>query len=337
MSAPSESPDLDAVFDGMRTEGPFDAELWRRLAGGPVRPGGGHRGALPELARVLVEAGARAARVPLVESELLAAWLADAAGVAAGDGPLTATVADELTVRPTDGGVRVDGVLPGVPWAGCAARLVVLSGPHVVALDPAELRIESGANLAGEPRDTVVVADLVLPHSAVGPAPVGAAEEFRLRAAVGRTQLMAGAAREVLAQSVAYAREREQFGRPIARFQAVTQQLAIAAAEVAAALTAAAACVRTVERDGWGAGSTVLAVAAAKVRAGVAAGIVARTAHQVHGAVGFTTEVPLGRLTARLWAWRDEDGTESWWSEALGALALAGGADGLWGLVSESP
>ena len=74
----------------------------------------------------------------------------------------------------------------------------------------------------------------------VGTAPALVAVEFPLRAALGRSLLIAGAARAALAMSVRYETERVQFGRPIAKLQAIQQTLALAGAEVAAAEAAAA-------------------------------------------------------------------------------------------------
>jgi acyl-CoA dehydrogenase len=82
--------------------------------------------------------------------------------------------------------------------------------------------------------------------------------------------------------------------------------------------------------------SLAIAVAAAKIRAGEAACKVAEIAHQVHGAIGFTHEHGLHRLTRRLWSWRDEFGTESQWSFDLGKEVMTAGADALWLTITQA-
>jgi acyl-CoA dehydrogenase len=124
---------------------------------------------------------------------------------------------------------------------------------------------------------------------------------------------------------VQYAGERVQFGRPIGRFQAVQQNLAVLAGQAAAATAAAEAAIEAAAQ-----GLDALAIAAAKIRAGEAAGIGAAIAHQVHGAIGFTQEHSLHHATRRLWSWRDEFGSEAFWSRKLGATVAAAGADRLW-------
>jgi alkylation response protein AidB-like acyl-CoA dehydrogenase len=68
----------------------------------------------------------------------------------------------------------------------------------------------------------------------------------------------------------------------------------------------------------------------AKIRTGEAAALVCRTAHQVHGAVGFTREHRLHRLSRRAWAWRDEHGSEEEWAAWLGSETAGKGAAALW-------
>jgi acyl-CoA dehydrogenase len=316
----------------------FDARLWKDLEdSGLARltlPAevSGSEGELADLAVVLIEAGAAAARVPLVETDLLGGWLAHAAGLAVPAGPLAAAQADLLVERSGTSWVA-SGTVAKVGWGRSAASVVVLAGDLVVQIDPSSVAVTPGANLADEPRDSMWLDSLVLPADAVAPAPAGAAHEFRLRAALGRSLLIAGATRGALAASVQYAGERVQFGRPIGRFQAVQQQLALAGAEVGAVIAAAEAAALIAASDGFAAPTTAFAVAAAKARAGEAAGAVARVAHQVHGAIGVTREHRLRLLTTRLWSWRDEDGNDAAWQAELGGTVLASGATGLWPLI----
>ena len=151
-------------------------------------------------------------------------------------------------------------------------------------------------------------------------------EELKARYALARALQLAAALEQVLAWTVQYAGERVQFGRPLGRFQAIQMELAQMAGEVTAVTALTDAAVQAVERGE----NVVLACAAAKVRAGAAVEVVARLAHQVHGAIGFTQEHKLHHLTRRLWAWRDEAGSELAWSRVLGAGLLAGGPDDLW-------
>jgi alkylation response protein AidB-like acyl-CoA dehydrogenase len=116
--------------------------------------------------------------------------------------------------------------------------------------------------------------------------------------------------------SLAYTSDRTQFGRSLASFQVIQQTLAVMATQVAAARSAV--MVASVQSDSERA---VFMAAVAKARAGDAAGIVAASAHQVHGAMGFTQEYGLGISTKRLWSWRSEDGSESHWQEWLGTRA----------------
>lgn len=275
-------------------------------------------GGLAEAAAVVRAAARRAAPLPVAETVMLGAWLLAEAGLEVPSGPLAATA---------DPGLRLDGdALRGearaVAWARDAERLVVLVDGRVALVDPAAAEIRAGANLAGEPRDDLVLRDGVRVEAA--PVALDAAA-FRRRGALARAVAIAGALETVLDLTVAYARQREQFGRPIGRFQAVQQQLAELAGEVAAARAAADAAVERPD---------ALHVAAAKLRAGEAASRSAAIAHQLHGAIGVTQEYALHRFTLRLWSWRDEFGSEEEWAIELGRLAAAAGPDGLWTLLA---
>jgi acyl-CoA dehydrogenase len=227
----------------------------------------------------------------------------------------------------------------------CAQVLVPLRGPDGSAdrfglVDRQALTITHGASLAGEPRDDVRVQSVVVPPSRVLTPPDGSAEVLRLRLAAARAVQMAGAIEEVLALTVRYAGERRQFGRPIAAFQAVQQSIAVLAGESAAAScgagSAVAAAARARAGSGPGAGADALAVDATVLRAGAAATRACRIAHQVHGALGFTDEHPLHRLTLRLWSWRDEPEPVSVLSARLGQRLAGLGPAGLWPAMTGS-
>ncbi|ALE73664.1 hypothetical protein FRP1_12480 [Pseudonocardia sp. EC080625-04] len=325
----------------------FDAAAWKACAGSGLTtltaPDTG--GTLDDAAVLLEAAGAWAARIPLAETDLLAGWLARAAGVTVPDGPLAAVVTGPAPGGSGPGGTAggtltstgdtVSGTLTRVPWGRSLAAVVVLDGDRVLVLDASAAAVTEGVNLAEEPRDTLTLTGVT--PLASGAAPSGAAEELALRAALARSLLLAGAARGALARAIGYAGERQQFGRPIGRFQAVQQMLAEAGSEVGAASAASAAAARTAQNVGFADPATGFAVAAAKARCGEAATAVARIAHQVHGAIGFTREHDLRLVTTRLWAWRDEDGDESYWTDRVGTAALAAGPDGLWPLVTGRP
>ena len=284
-------------------------------------------------------AGTHAVPAPLAET-LLAGWLASNAGLETPEG--------SLTVVPVDGAssIRLQGdALSGssarVPFARVCGHLVVVfeSGDSgstkkgVAIVDRAACAIEPGTSLAGEPSDTVLF-DGATPIARSVPTTVNLAERLRRMGATVRSQQMAGALEGCLEQSLQYAADRHQFGRPIAKFQAVQHNLAVLAGEVAAATTSADAAASAIARHGIEDERTFLAVAAAKIRCGQAAGAGAAIAHQVHGAMGFTREYSLQHRTRRLWAWRDEFGPETVWAIELGRHVAQRGGDTLWATVT---
>ncbi|WP_024935559.1 MULTISPECIES: acyl-CoA dehydrogenase family protein [Actinomadura] len=285
------------------------------LAGVPEEAGGSG-GTLADAAAVLRAAGYHAAAVPLAET-LVAGRLLAGAGLPVPHGPLTAMsgeveAASDGDVDGDRGGWTLTGTFRRVPWARSARRLVVLGNGLVATADPARARITEGANVAGEPRDEVVLSGVRA--EAAAPSPAGAPDLRRL-GALARAVQLTGAMRRALDLAVRYAGEREQFGRPIGRFQAVQQMLAELAGEATVADVAVRAAVRAPDDP--------VAVAAAKANASRAAGAVAAIAHQVHGALGVTEEHALRQVTLRLWSWRDEYGNEAAWADELGAAITA--------------
>jgi alkylation response protein AidB-like acyl-CoA dehydrogenase len=112
-----------------------------------------------------------------------------------------------------------------------------------------------------------------------------------------------------------------QFGKPIGKFQAVQQQLAVMAEQVfAARMAAQLGCASA----GWAPQPALAALA--KARVGEAAERAVAIAHAVHGAIGMTAEHDLQLYTRRLQEWRSDFRTGPYWHAQLGRQLLAAGA-----------
>jgi acyl-CoA dehydrogenase len=259
---------------------------------------------------------------------------ADAAGVLL---PGLVTVAachgrDRLRLAASGADFVLTGTVNRVPWGRVADAVLLAAqdpqGRPVWVLAPASsYTVTPRANVANEPRDTLVFDGAKLAAAAVRPAP--AADPLLVRGALLRVQQMIGAMDRSLDLAVDYAGVRVQFGRPIAKFQAVQQMLADAAGQLGAATAAADATYTAPASD------LPLAISMAKARVGEAAGRVAGIAHQVHAAMGFTQEHPLHHATRRLWSWRDEFGAEPYWQERLGRFVCELGGEALWPLLAD--
>lgn len=142
--------------------------------------------------------------------------------------------------------------------------------------------------------------------------------------------LMAGAMGQALALSIEHVNTRQQFGRPLGKFQAVQQSLAVMACEVRAVEAAAAALAARLDGVGLDVAAADFEIGAAKLRANRAVGVVTAIAHQVHGAIGFTREYELSRVTIPLMRWRGAHGNDAYWAQLLGRQVAEFGGKGLW-------
>lgn len=291
-------------------------------------PLGGGSGTLPDAAAVV--SSSAGVRAPVAESNFLAGPVLRAGNERWPGGTITAAAAPAATTH-RDGRVdRVSGTAERVPWARHARWLVVViqDGHRAVLVrrDSPGVGVEHGHNIAGEPRDQVVLDSAPLAGNWELPAEQDWPEYFGLLGATARVAQLAGASRRVLELTVRHASERVQFGRPLVKFQAVQHQIARLAADVASMETARDYAAEALEDDpaaAW------FAVASAKSEASALAGRVASVSHQVHGAIGFTMEHRLGAYSKRLWSWREEFGSDACWQQRLGRTFAASGTD-LW-------
>jgi alkylation response protein AidB-like acyl-CoA dehydrogenase len=315
--------------------------LWPRLAElewpliGVAASAGEEAEALEQLAAVLEALGRHAAPVPLVETGLVR-WALGVRGEAFELGEVLSVApvhADErLRLEGRGGDVVVSGTARRVPWAAAASAILAYADDgtsDVAVLVPGSapgLIVSPGRNLAGEPRDDVTFSDVMC--SAVEAAP--AHEELTLRAALARSAATVGALDAVHEITREHVTTRRQFDRPLVRLPVAGAHLGRMAIERSLARAAVEAAVAAHARHE----DVVWATAAAKLATARAATMVARLAHQLHGAIGMTREHRLQLWTRRLWSWRQEGGTEDEWAARLGGGVLEAGEDALWAFLT---
>jgi len=289
----------------------FDRDLWADLASAgllslavPEQHGGAGLGLL-ELCRVLVEVGRTVAPVPLAvhgASALLiaelgtdaqqAAWLP---GAAAGERLLTAAIAEERTHLPARPTVTASG--SGEAWslsgskaivrAGTVADLLLVTattadGVGVFLVDPTTTGVERVEQRTSD-GDVVARVDLTSASAELlGTADGEAALRLGQLLTVCSAAEQLGVTQGALTLTAAYSKTREQFGRPIGTFQAVSQRLADGYIDVLGQrLTLWHAAWRLSEGL-----SSEVEVATAKLWAADAGHRLAHTTVHVHGGVG---------------------------------------------------
>ena len=276
---------------------------------------------------VAEEAGWAGLPEPLIESAALAAPLLAGAHFQAGDesaarkaagrtlasmatGDLVATVGG---VELTTGGLAstTSGGGPGSVAARTArvtgatragyyllAREVPGEGWHLHAVD--DVAVTSTPSIDGT-RDLGTVEWVPSPDTVVAS---GAQAEELLAAMADRAALCAaaqllGLSARMLAMAADYAKERQQFGKPIGSFQAVKHLLAGARVRLEFAAPATYRAADSLARE---LANRSAHVSMAKSLASDTADMAARAALQVHGAIGYTWECDLHLYMKRAWA-----------------------------------
>lgn len=305
----------------------FDRATWKQLADsgllatgiGAAYGGAGH--GFLELCALLQEAGAAIAPLPLWPTLVLGAMPIERFGseaqrarflprVAAGEVVLSAALAepdgdDPLHVRATahmnGGGWKLRGAKTCVPAAHLAERVLVpaTTGPGhvgVFLVDPRGPGVKVVRQIAttGEPQarleldDAPVAADDVLGDPSCG---AEALDWLLPRATVALCAMELGVAERALAMTASYTTTRQQFDRPIATFQAVSQRAADAYVDVESIRVATWRAAWRLS-EGQPADD---AVSVAKFFAAEAGHRVVFAAQHLHGGMGFDVEYPLYR------------------------------------------
>jgi alkylation response protein AidB-like acyl-CoA dehydrogenase len=288
---------------------------------------GGAGGDLEDMLALAEGAGRNAVNVPL-----LPAHSAYAVAAAGGRADLLAkrlAVAtlprwSSLRVEELGRRLRVSGTARRTPWARHADALLICvpeaDRPRWIVCDPRDpaVRITPGLNLAEEPRDDVHFDNLVVGIENRWECADGS---LATRGILLGCAALVGAIDATVALTARYTRDREQFGRPLLALPSVAQSVALMRCQLSAARAAVEAARRA---------PTVMNCLAAHVDIGDCAGRVARTAHDLHGAMGVAGEYGLHRFTKRLWAWPEEGIRQADARVELGRHAAERGAAKLW-------
>jgi acyl-CoA dehydrogenase len=200
----------------------------------------------------------------------------------------------------------------------CAQVRCGTQADWVLVSNQGACRLLSAADAQVQVAGFCLDAQLSWPQSAwdAAQAVPGTHDLVTLQAALYAAQL-AGALMTVFSRTLQYANDRQQFGKPIGKFQAIQHQLSVMSEHAFAARMAAQLGLRT-----EGHVPDRLRVAMAKARTSEAALEVAGLSHSIHGAIGFTREFDLQLYTRRLHAWRQAAGSESYWHDVLGQALL---------------
>ncbi len=334
------------VADAAET-GVFAQTLWDAVAetGVPLaalpESAGGADAEWSDLFAALRVAARFSAPLPLAET-MLAGWAAASCGLETSDGPMTVgpvRMGDKLILERDGNGWRLSGTVTRIPYASFATRTVLIAdgpeGEMAVSLDATGgADVTKGRNIANEPRDSLAFNNTRLSADQAEPVKAGVSRgALYRRGALARATMMSGALEKAMDLAVTYAQERQQFGRPISKFQAVQQNLAVLAGQTAAAVAAANLGIESLSESDQARQEFLIAVA--KTRVGEAATLACEIAHQVHGAIGFTKEYALQLSTRRLWSWREEFGGDPEWAAKVGLHACQRGADAFWSMLTD--
>lgn len=288
---------------------------------------GGAGGDLDDLLNLVRLTGKYAAPIPFAETTF-ANVLLETNNLKTVDQIATYSLQEGLVLQNN----RITGTLHNVPWARYAGYLVALvqsnQGIQLALVDLAHAVIHPGSNLASEPRDTVIFDNVEAQSSAV----LTDEQVFYAKSieTAFKIALMTGAIEKINELSVQYSKEREQFGRPIHRFQLVQHQITQLAGETAIAIAAFNNVSALVQSN-----TLLHEIAYARIRFEDAITTVATVSHQLHAAIGTTHEHALHQYTRRLWALRDEGFGCDFWSEHV-ANYLLHHDDELWAYLTRT-
>ena len=255
--------------------------------------------------------------------------LCEELGFACAPLPFLANAAAGIAIESAGSDAQKEKYLPGVASGegrgaiGDDAVVIDAEGAEVIVLFGADgPRLVPAAGASLEPLDLIDQTRRYSRLTAGDGEPLeGDAESASNRMIVAVAAELVGIGQRAMDMAVEYAKEREQFGRPIGAYQGVSHACAkmLYDVEEARSLTYAAAWAADAEPE-----SLPRAAAMAKARASVAAWDVCKASIQVHGGIGFTWEHDLHFLLKRARADAQLFGTAGQHKERVATLAGLG-------------
>ncbi|MDT0575178.1 acyl-CoA dehydrogenase family protein [Croceicoccus sp. F390] len=314
----------------------IDPELWQSFAGELGLAGlviaeehGGSQLGMVELASVAEAAGANVAALPLLGNAMAACALTAGGSQEQkseflpqlASGELIASVGFATAGAVRFAGGKVDGVVKNVPHGGAAGLLVVFDGGNgwVLRADDAGVRSETPVTMD----QTRPLARIRFDGASATPLEnAGSALAAALEAGLVCLSAEAlGGAQACLDRTVAYSKDRVQFGRPIGSFQAYKHRLAdmmVGIEQSRSAVYWAACCVDE------NAAETPLALHGAKSFVADTYFKCAGDMIQLHGGIGFTWEHDAHLFFKRAKTIQNLLGTSDWHREQVAAMVLDG-------------
>lgn len=294
----------------------FDRQKWQQIAelgwlGAAVTEAAGGFGGARDMAVVLEKAAPSALAAQLAPtfigltileaaggSETLVADVISGEAIACGVLP---DMASALDVAQNNGQMRLSGRFQAVPMGG-VADIYVLALPEVtlwLSADTPGLERQEIRGMDGGARADLVLSDLgVTPEMILsqGDRAQTVLKRARLVHAAALTAECSGLAARLFDLTLDYVKQREQFGQPIARFQALQHRLADMFIRLEELRSLALAAARAAEDSTPPDRRLSQAVTGSVDRALY----IAKEAIQLHGGVGMTDDLPLGAGLRRI-------------------------------------
>lgn len=280
--------DSGAVRTAIASEAGFDADLWQVLceqigvaALAVPEEHDGVGATLVESVLVLEEIGRALVPVPALSSLVTAE-----AVLAGGDSDAVARLLPRLAA----GGIGTfavleDGGASAVLDADVAEVLVVAGGEHLYEVDPTSAQVSWTPSMDQTLRLGSLQVDVATATCIGSAAP--AVERAHLVGALGAVALSVGCAQRGLDMTVAYSKDRVQFGRPIGSFQALKHRMADMLVQLEMSRSASWSAAYAVASQ---APDAAQLVHAAKSYVGEAVAQVAAETVQMHGGIAITWE-----------------------------------------------